>query len=43
LLQIQKLLQGFPASGRAYSYYAMTVVPAYLMGLLVYGTAVWTL
>jgi hypothetical protein len=41
-LQMQKLLQGFPAKGHAYSYYFMTVVPAYLLGLLVYGTAVWT-
>jgi hypothetical protein len=39
--QLQQLSDGFPSNSRAYAYYFTTVAAAYLLGLLVYGTAVW--
>jgi hypothetical protein len=40
--QIQKLLAGFPGHARAYIFFFLTIVTAWVMGLVVYGPVVWT-
>ena len=42
-MQIETLCLGVPSHFRGYTYGLGSVIPAVALGLLVYGTTVWTM